>query len=101
MGELGPYQIFAHEAVPIGGMMKQPPFIQVSHWRFYINVSDIKAAQNEVKSGGGEILQGPTARPRRQLGSPVPRSSGCVLRPRRATVIGRATASWSGRGDRV
>ena len=59
MGELGPYQIFAHEAVPIGGMMKQPPFIQVSHWRFYINVSDIKAAQNEVKSGGGEILQGP------------------------------------------
>lgn len=59
MGDLGPYQLFTHDGVQIGGMMKRPPFIPVSHWRYYINVPDIKAALDKVKSGGGELLQGP------------------------------------------
>lgn len=59
MGEMGPYQIFSHDGVDIGGMMKRPPFMPVSHWRYYVNVPDINAALDKVKSGGGEVLQGP------------------------------------------
>lgn len=63
MGEMGPYQMFAHDGQTIGGIMKRPSFMPVSHWRIYFNVADIKAASDAVKAGGGEVLQGPMQAP--------------------------------------
>jgi len=42
-----------------GGMMTKPPHIPVACWNFYFNVDSIKAAVERVKSGGGQVLNGP------------------------------------------
>lgn len=59
MGEEGVYQLFAHQGEVIGGMFNRPAQIPVSNWLFYINVDEIGAAVERVKTGGGQILNGP------------------------------------------
>jgi predicted enzyme related to lactoylglutathione lyase len=59
MGEMGPYQMFAHDGAAIGGMMTRPPYVPVSYWGYYFNVPDIKAAIEKVTEGGGQNLHGP------------------------------------------
>ena len=59
MGPMGPYRLFAHEGVPIGGMMKRDANTPVSYWRFVFNVAKIGDAVEKVKAGGGQVVHGP------------------------------------------
>jgi predicted enzyme related to lactoylglutathione lyase len=62
MGPMGTYRIFdegGHEQMGDGGMMTKPPHVPVSCWNFYFNVDSIGSAMERVKSGGGQVLNGP------------------------------------------
>jgi predicted enzyme related to lactoylglutathione lyase len=59
MGPMGTYQLFAAGGLPIGGMMTKPPAIPQPYWGFYFTVPEINAAVDRVKSGGGQVLNGP------------------------------------------
>ena len=59
MGPMGKYQFFQHDGVGIGAVMKTPPNVPHSIWNHYIGVADIDAAADAIRSGGGQILQGP------------------------------------------
>jgi predicted enzyme related to lactoylglutathione lyase len=59
MGPMGTYQLFAAGGLPIGGMMTKPPAIPQPYWGFYFTVPEINAAVERVKSGGGQVLNGP------------------------------------------
>ena len=59
MGEMGDYQIFAHQGQDIGGMMRvQLPGVP-SHWLPYFGAPSIKAAMAAVTGAGGTVLHGP------------------------------------------
>ena len=62
MGPAGTYRIFDqgdNKPMGDGGMMTKPPETPTPHWTFYFNVDSINAAIERVKSGGGQILNGP------------------------------------------
>ncbi len=59
MGEMGTYQLFAHGDLAIGGMMNKPAQMPMPAWAYYFNVSDIDAAIERTKAGGGQITNGP------------------------------------------
>jgi predicted enzyme related to lactoylglutathione lyase len=59
MGEMGVYQLFAVDGVPVGGMMTKMPQSPAPFWIYYFNVPEIGAAEARVKSGGGQIINGP------------------------------------------
>jgi predicted enzyme related to lactoylglutathione lyase len=59
MGAMGTYQIFSVGGQAAGGMMNKPPIVPVPNWLYYINVADFDAAVDRVKTGGGQILNGP------------------------------------------
>jgi hypothetical protein len=40
-------------------MMNKPPMVPVPNWLYYINVADFDAAVDRVKTGGGQVLNGP------------------------------------------
>ncbi len=60
LGEMGSYQVFGRNGLPLGGMFSKgdaipgPPF-----WLYYIRVDDVGAAVERVKSLGGQVLNGP------------------------------------------
>ena len=57
------YQLFAAGAQTIGGMFTKRPEDTLPFWLFYFNVGDIDAAAERVKSGGGQVFQGPLELP--------------------------------------
>ncbi|RVL62277.1 VOC family protein [Sinorhizobium meliloti] len=59
MGEMGVYQIFAHNGQPIGGMMTRPREVPNPFWLYYFNVEAIDAAIDRAQSGGAKLLMGP------------------------------------------
>jgi uncharacterized protein len=59
IGELGTYQLFSAGGQTIGGMVTKSPTMPAPFWLYYFNVSDIDAAAQRVKAGGGQILDGP------------------------------------------
>ena len=59
MGAMGPYQLFAAGAEPIGGMMTKPAEIPHPCWLYYFNVDAIDAAAERVKTNGGTVVNGP------------------------------------------
>jgi len=59
IGDMGSYQLFAAGGEVIGGMFNRPPVMPMPYWVYYINVGDIDAASERVKSAGGQILNGP------------------------------------------
>jgi predicted enzyme related to lactoylglutathione lyase len=59
IGELGTYQLFSAGGQTIGGMVPKPPTMPAPFWLYYFNVGDIDAAAQRVKTGGGQILEGP------------------------------------------
>jgi len=63
MGPMGVYQLFAHDGVPIGGMMNKPAQAPKPYWNYYFNVDSVAAALERVKRGGGDILLAPTQVP--------------------------------------
>ena len=53
------YQPFSAGGQTIGGMFTKPATDPVPYWQFYFNVGDIDAAAERVKSGGGQVFEGP------------------------------------------
>jgi predicted enzyme related to lactoylglutathione lyase len=63
IGARGTYQLFSVGGHTAGAIVTQPATVPDATWLFYFNVGDIDAAADRVKSGGGEILNGPTEAP--------------------------------------
>ena len=63
MGAMGVYQLFAHDGVPIGGMMAKPAQAPKPYWNFYFNVDSVAAAVERAKRSGGEVMLAPTQVP--------------------------------------
>lgn len=59
MGDMGVYQIFAHNGQPIGGMMTKPKEVPNPFWLYYFNVDAIDAAIDRAQSGGANLLMEP------------------------------------------
>ncbi|MBZ9654998.1 VOC family protein [Phyllobacterium lublinensis] len=59
MGPMGTYQLFAAGGDAIGGMMNSQDPASPPNWQFYFCVDNITAAEDRVKSKGGQILFGP------------------------------------------
>jgi predicted enzyme related to lactoylglutathione lyase len=59
MGEMGKYRFIQSGKVNIGAVMRKPPQLPVSSWTYYIGVDDIDRAVDAIKSGGGQVLNGP------------------------------------------
>lgn len=57
MGPMGTYQMFAHEGITRGGMMKTPAGTHPC-WLLYINVDAIDRVAQRAQLAGGMILQG-------------------------------------------
>jgi hypothetical protein len=63
IGQADTYQLFSAGGQTIGGMFAKRPTDTVPYWLFYINVDDIDAAMERVKTGGGQIFEGPIEMP--------------------------------------
>jgi len=59
MGAMGTYQIFSTKGQQSGGMIKKMDQEPMAHWLYYISVDAIDAAQERVKSAGGQVIHGP------------------------------------------
>lgn len=59
MGEMGKYRFIQHHGVGIGAIMPKMPDMPASMWNVYIGVDDIDRAAEAVRSGGGQITNGP------------------------------------------
>ena len=60
MGEGGVYQMFGRNGVMLGGMFNASPAIPApSGWLHYVRVDDVNRAVGAVKSGGGQVVNGP------------------------------------------
>ena len=59
MGEMGKYQFVQVGEVGIGAVMPKMPDMPGSLWNFYIGVDDIDRAAKAVKTGGGQVVNGP------------------------------------------
>ena len=64
MGEMGNYQLFAHQGADIGGMMRLmgPPGVP-SHWLPYFGVPGVNAAKAAIEAAGGKVHHGPVEVP--------------------------------------
>jgi len=63
MGTVGTYQIFSTKGQQSGGMMRKMDQEPAPHWVYYITVDAIDAAQERVKSAGGQVIHGPVQVP--------------------------------------
>ena len=59
MGEMGKYRFVQHDGVGIGAIMRTMPGMPHSLWTYYIGVDDIDRAADAVRSGGGQVTNGP------------------------------------------
>ena len=59
MGEMGDYRFIQANGVNIGAVMNKPPQLPVSKWTYYFGVEDIDRAAEAVKTGGGQVVNGP------------------------------------------
>jgi predicted enzyme related to lactoylglutathione lyase len=59
MGPMGIYQHFKHDGAEVGGIMTKLPQEPAPYWLYYTNVSEINAAVERVKAGGGQVISGP------------------------------------------
>jgi len=59
----GNYQLFVAGGQTLGSMYTKRAFEAVPFWLFYFNIGDIDAAAERVKSGGGQIMEGPLEMP--------------------------------------
>jgi predicted enzyme related to lactoylglutathione lyase len=64
MGEMGTYQLFAHNGTDIGGTMRlMGPPATPPHWLPYFGVASANAAKAAIEAAGGTIHHGPAEVP--------------------------------------
>lgn len=60
MGDMGTYQLFAHNGAQIGGMMTKHATVPAPpYWGFYFNVDALDAAIARSTAKGGKVVNGP------------------------------------------
>ncbi|MCA1491988.1 VOC family protein [Sinorhizobium alkalisoli] len=59
MGEMGVYQLFAHNGQAIGGMMTKPRDVPAPYWLYYFNVEALDAAIDRARSEGAQVVVEP------------------------------------------
>jgi predicted enzyme related to lactoylglutathione lyase len=61
MGDMGVYQTFGPSGAEdaIGGMMRRPPHVPVSHWLHYATVANADESAKRIADHGGKVLMGP------------------------------------------
>jgi predicted enzyme related to lactoylglutathione lyase len=59
-GDVDSYHLFAAGGVTMGGIFTKFARAPFPFWLYYFNVADVALAAAQVKSGGGQIAQGPT-----------------------------------------
>ena len=59
MGEMGKYRFIQSHGTTIGAVMRKPPQLPVSMWTYYIGVDDVDRAAEAIKTGGGQVINGP------------------------------------------
>jgi hypothetical protein len=59
IGSTEAYQLFSVGGQTIGGMFTKRPMESFPFWLYYFNIDDIDAAMERVKTGGGQVFQGP------------------------------------------
>ena len=60
MGDLGVYHMYGRPGRwPLGGIFNRPPDMPLSAWCLYVKVPDCNAALDAVRTGGGQVLNGP------------------------------------------
>jgi predicted enzyme related to lactoylglutathione lyase len=60
MGDMGVYQMYGIGEVSLGGMMKKPDEMPgPPSWLYYVLVDDLDASVEKIKSGGGQVINGP------------------------------------------
>lgn len=68
MGVLGPYQFFSTgEGPALGAMLRLLPEMPRPMWLYYVNVADVAAVVERVKTSGGRIIMGPHPVPGNRL----------------------------------
>ena len=63
IGQSDTYQLFSAGGQMIGGMSTKRRTDPVPYWVYYINVDDIEAAMERVKTAGGRIFESPVETP--------------------------------------
>jgi uncharacterized protein len=93
------YRLFAAGGQTIGGMLTKGPIEPAPFWLFYFNVVDIDVAAEHVRSGGGEVKEGPIEMPDGSWIARCTDPQGAVFAlqgKRRADHIGRGTeVGWT------
>jgi uncharacterized protein len=59
MGEMGKYRFIQNRGTTIGAVMLKPAQLPVSMWTYYFGVEGIDRAVEAIRSGGGQVLNGP------------------------------------------
>jgi len=59
MGEMGKYRFIQNRGTTIGAVMPKPAQLPVSMWTYYFGVEGIDRAVEAIRSGGGQVLNGP------------------------------------------
>ncbi|SFK87259.1 hypothetical protein SAMN05444581_1358 [Methylocapsa palsarum] len=59
VGPIGIYQPFSSGGQTTGGIFTKPATAPFPFWLYYFGVADIDAAAERVRTGGGQILEGP------------------------------------------
>jgi uncharacterized protein len=63
IGSSEKYQLFSAGGQTLGGMFTKRPMEPFPFWLYYFNVDDVDAAMERVKTGGGQIFEGPLELP--------------------------------------
>ena len=63
IGLTGTYQLFSADGQRIGGMFTKRPEDPVPFWLYYLNIGDIDAAVERVKTAGGQVFKDPLELP--------------------------------------
>lgn len=64
MGEMGMYQMYGCNGLPLGGIFRKPAEMPgPPAWLYYIKIRDVKPAAEQVKKLGGKVLHGPVEVP--------------------------------------
>jgi predicted enzyme related to lactoylglutathione lyase len=99
------YQLFSAGGRTIGGTCAKRPMEPVPYWLYYFNIGDIDAAMERVKTGGGQVFEGPLELP---SGTGFHRKAGWSTHPaarresriRDTSRISQSGSGWPGRRHR-
>ena len=108
MGEAGPYQMYglSTDEPPLGGMFNKPKEMPAPGWVLYISVDSVDAKVEQIKTLGGQVINGPMDVPGgdRIVQCIDPRGATIALHSKKTACVsgyGRPNATKRGRSSTV